>query len=375
MNRVYRSSNRINERGVTSLFIVIFAAILLTIITVSFTSMMIREQQRSTDDEQSQSAYDAALAGIEDGKRVMVACQNGSAAACNAINSPTPSCTTVIDAGIQAGEPNGEVRIQSTVLGDGRELNQAYTCVTVVRDTPNFLARLASDNSVLIPLRGQTAFSRVTISWHTRQDSATPNPVDDSPRLPQLAAWQPVGRPALIRAQLMQYTAGSINPDDFDTAPYAHTLYLYPQTVGGGLSFGLDARRVGVLESQPVQCTSGTYPLSGYACQVTLDLPATANRAGYLRLTSLYINTSLQVELRDSSNAIVNFDNAQPSIDSTGRANDLFRRVEARVETASDFPYPRATVDITNNFCKTFSVADTAAVYSAGACDPTIAGN
>jgi Tfp pilus assembly protein PilX len=366
-------STRLRERGVTSLFIVIFAALLLSIITVSFISMMVREQQRATDDEQSQSAYDSALAGIEDGKRVMAACRSGVVQACTAISNK--ECTTVIDAGIQ-GETNGEVVIQSTTLGDGSELNQAYSCVIVGGDTPDYLAEVASDNSVLIPLRSQSPFMRVTIAWHTSDDAATSSPeTGSSVALPQLGSW-PTSRPALIRAQLMQYREDNIRPVDFNDGPDAHTVYLYPQTVTGAASFATDARRVGGLQPEAVQCTNGSFPLSGYACQATLTLPGpVGNRAGYLRLTSLYAGTHLQVQLRNAANSVVNFDDVQPMIDSTGRANDLYRRVEARVEMAGPFPYPRATVDITNNFCKTFSVSDVATGYSAGACDPTRAGD
>lgn len=366
-------SKRLGERGVTSLFIVIFAALLLSIITVSFIAMMVREQQRATDDEQSQAAYDSALAGIEDGKRVMAACRAGDASACTAIDNK--ECTTVIDAGIQGGT-NGEVVIQSSSLGDGSELNQAYTCVTVGGDTPDYLAEVASDGSVIIPLRSQSNFMRVTIAWHTSEDATTSNPeTGSSVALPQLSAW-PAGRPALIRAQLMQYRVDNIQPVDFNDGPDAHTVYLYPQTVTGAASFATDARRLGGLQPEAVQCTNGSFPLSGYACQATLTLPGpVGNRAGYLRLTSLYAGTHLQVQLKTAANAVVNFHDVQPMIDSTGRANDLFRRVEARVEMAGPFPYPRATVDITNNFCKTFSVSDVAAGYSPGACDPTRAGD
>lgn len=369
--QTYTGRNR--ERGVTSLFVVIFAALLLSIITVSFIAMMVREQQRSTDDEQSQAAYDSALAGVEDGKRVMAACRSGVVQACNAIQSK--ECTTVIDAGIQ-GETNGEVVIQSSSLGDGSELNQAYTCVVVNGDTPDYLAEVASDSSVIIPLRGTSPFSQVTISWHTTDDGSTSSPeTGGSIALPQLAAW-PANRPALLRAQLMQYSDGALDLTDLDSGPNGHTLYLYPQTLVGGASFGLDARRVGGLQPEAVQCTNGSFPLSGYACQTTLTLPgAITDRVGYLRLTSLYTGTHLQVQLKSGAGTPVDFDNVQPMIDATGRANDLFRRVEARVEMAGPFPYPRATVDITNNFCKTFSVSDTAAGYSTGSCDPTRAGN
>ena len=48
----------------------------------------------------------------------------------------------------------------------------------------------------------------------------------------------------------------------------------------------------------------------------------------------------------------------QPSIDSTGRAGDVFRRVDARVDMtgAISNAYPRATIDVTEKLCKDFSI-------------------
>ena len=177
----------------------------------------------------------------------------------------------------------------------------------------------------------------------------------------------------------MQYSEGSIPGSGFDSDDHARTIYLYPDTTVGSATFGLDARRTsGGLASQPVRCES-TFPLSGYACQATLDLPGMiTNRTGYLRLTSLYVGTHFQVELLDGADDVVPLDGVQPAVDSTGRANDLFRRVEARIQMGNAaFPYPRATVDITNNFCKVFSVASTPAQYAdnLASCDPSKAGD
>ncbi len=379
MNRQQIRGNQLRQRGVTALFIVIFASILLSIITISFSAMMLREQQRSTDDEQSQGAYDAALAGIEDGKRVIVACRNGVQRACDAINKQPAACTTVIDAGIN-GNPSHpeEVMVQSSTAGDGSWLNQAYTCVVINKNPSDYIGQLAQhDTSIMVPIKSVSNFSRIKLSWHTNEDASTSSPVSDNPHLPPLGVWQ-ANRPALLRVQLMQYSNGSIPTVDFDSAMNARTIYLYPETVTTNALFDIDQRRVGEMKSQPVRCVNGGFSITdGYACDVTLELPAPAmaNREGFLRLTSLYTGTHFRVQLLDAAGPVKFDDTAQTIVDATGRANDLFRRVEARVEMVGNFPYPRATVDITNNFCKTFAVANDADGYVPGSCDSTKSGD
>ena len=64
-----------NNRGAVSIFIVLFTALLVTIIATGFIQLMLRNQQQSVNSDLSQSAYDSALAGVEDAKRAL-ACTN-----------------------------------------------------------------------------------------------------------------------------------------------------------------------------------------------------------------------------------------------------------------------------------------------------------
>lgn len=384
---VKMTTNRSTEsfkRGMSALFVVIFASMILSLIAVSFTSLMIREQTRSTDDEQSQGAYDAAVAGAEDAKRVILECEAGSgpsqAQACLALEDNPQSCDTVIQAGIAGSSGDDEILISSNASGDGEELNLAYTCVKIQRNTDDYLGSLAQhDDTKMVPLTVAAAasFNEVRISWFSPKDSDTsaPSTAAGYP-LEQRTNW-PIDRPPILRAQLLQYPRNNLSAAGFfNDSPYAHTVYLYPKTAGTtAADFTLDGRRTSTDPVQQVRCSPSFSVVTGYACQTTLTLPTagpitSANREGFLRLTSIYGGAHFKVELLNSGNP-VDFDNVQPRIDSTGRANDLFRRVESRVEFTSDYDvYPRATVDITNNFCKTFFVAADPGDYADGGCTP-----
>lgn len=107
---------------------------------------------------------------------------------------------------------------------------------------------------------------------------------------------------------------------------------------------------------------------------MTLALPAPKNgslmnRGANLRLSSLYNDTQIELKLLNTAGEYVKFDSVQAEVDSTGRANDLFRRVKARVELTASMPYPEAAVDIAGNLCKEFFVTDDPAEYESS-CTP-----
>ena len=160
------------------------------------------------------------------------------------------------------------------------------------------------------------------------------------------------------------------------------TVYLYPRkkvamALPTSYLFDSDIRSKigsGGINLQIVGCDDNiTSNLSGYVCNATLTLPAglnTTTRGTYLRVTALYNSADFSAALQDGLHETIDYVRVQPSIDSTGRAADVFRRVEARVESTDDTAtYPRATIDITSNLCKVLSVTDTYSGVS-GSCTP-----
>jgi len=385
-------THRSRESGAVSLFLVIFAMLLITIVTISFVRLMVTDQQQATTNDLSQSAYDSALAGAEDAKRALIwyrtTCANGGdcAGAEATINSAT--CNEGLSEVITVPGDNGEVLVQQQQSANDSKLNQAYTCVKMQLETDDYIGALSPNSSKLIPLKSTDPFTTVTIEWYNRDDLGGATTTVDllsnvqaqaNQPLYQQTDW-PVTRPSLLRTQLIQF-GSSFTLADFDTSSpaesNANTLFLYPSGSTGSTvpvedTWNIaaeDIRRTPTGEPQPTRCI-GDLIGGGYACTVNITLPNPVggdanNRTAYLRLSTLYNGAHFRVSLDGTQ-----FDGVQPSIDSTGRANDLFRRVETRVDLVdTNFPFPEAAVDLTGNLCKDFLVTDRASDF-VNSCTP-----
>jgi Tfp pilus assembly protein PilX len=385
-------TRQFKQQGVVSLFVVIFAALLMTVVTVGFIQLMIKDQQQATSSDLSQSAYDSAQAGVEDAKRLLLldqSCRNGTAAPsvnCIAIaNALTPvagqsetSCDTLSKAGIVNGDSN-ETIIQQSDGDNASKLDQAYTCVKVVVNTDDYKGQVDVNQSDIVSIAGASDFDSVELSWFSREDlssSSTSMNVDfpsgaGEVTLPPVGTTWKQSSPALMRAQLMQL-GGGFKLTDFDDSNNgksdANTLFLYPTATGlTEKDFALDGRKNNQNAPQLIDCNT-SFTLGEYACKVTIKLPDpidgnVAQRNAYLRLSALYNGAHYSLKLKNGTTD-VKFNGVQPQVDSTGRANDMFRRVKARIELKGDFTYPEAAIDMQGNLCKNFTITDAEDGYS-----------
>ncbi|HEY5695638.1 MAG TPA: hypothetical protein VIQ80_02275 [Candidatus Saccharimonadales bacterium] len=382
------------QRGAVSLFVVIFAALLMTVVTVGYIQLMLRDQQQATSSDLSQSAYDSAQAGVEDAKRLLLlnqACNNGTAPStinCATIQSAlTPTagqsqttCDTLAKSGI-VGQTNNETIIQKNESDtNSAALNQAYTCVKVGVNTDDYKNSLAVNGSGMVPIRGVSTFDSIELSWFSINDvsSTTTSQTIGFPSsgagvgLPAMGTQWQFNYPSLMRVQLMQ-TGSSFKLTDFDDSQAgnrsdANTLFLYPSATGvANFDFALDARRSPTGTPYQVRCNT-SFVNGEYACTATIKLPtpidgSIGNRNAFLRLTSLYNGAHYRVRLKNGP-SYVQLNQVQPIVDSTGRADNVFRRVQARVELTGDFTFPEASVDMQGNLCKNFVITDAESGYS-----------
>lgn len=386
------------QSGAVSIFVVVFSALFVTIITVSFVGLMIRGQQQAANADLSNSAYDSALAGVEDAKRMLLKYRqclssNSNSGECTTLRAmfANPTCNMVKRSATNFSDNSeSEMLIKTSDIVDSTSgsLDQAYTCVTVSYTAEDKELLIRDGESALIPIDSSGAsYNKIKISWFTKDPAGGLNlnlPTGANTDLPTKSQWMNVGagntRPPILRAQWIQHSS-SFNAADFDsdktenfaTVANTKTLFLYPNSqVTSTNEFAADNRSATVASTKApaqVYCSTTFYNNGQYACSAEYTLPDpignTGSRTGYLQLGAIYNSTKVKISLLNNNDAVTI---VAPIVDSTGRANDLFRRVKVGISFTGE--YPRANFDITGNLCKDFSVSTTSDGYDPGSCDP-----
>lgn len=420
------------KKGAASIYIVIFTTTLLGVIALSFVRIMLAESLRTTNYSLSQSAYNSALAGIEDAKIVLLRNQNcvNNGSYTSGTGGKSTDCSNYIDtfdnqdSAIKAAgdcdivgkflHGNKNPNATETVIQTSDESNyhtdatdQAYTCVKISTYTDDFLAVLKEDASTkIIPLRTdnqgtQNSINHIRIQWFDKENYETVWNGEDGKLLNDYSSMQggilktnktpysdnkalskgQFGAKAIVPPPLqVSYvqTAESFNISDFyasnnDGQTNRGTLLFRPSTedVHGdknkndlskdsdahdALAYSADKSFNTPIDvhcvSNPGDMGSDNWP-SNYACTAEFYIPGPIG-SGNRNMNTTFLVVSLPYskpttdiavkmfhcdEAEGSNCALLKFANVQPMVDSTGRANDLFRRVESRIELAdTSFP-------------------------------------
>ena len=359
MKKNYFSSNK---PGSVSMFAVIFFILLSFVLLAGFFRVTNQDLSQTFNRNLSQSAYDSALTGVEDAKRILTkyysdCSETDSGASCTTlrsaidlpINNPSAnSCNKAPSLLNDRTANTDEVLIKKD---ENSDYNQAYTCVKIERNTEDYLGTLVSDSSKMIPLIGVSAFNKVRLEWFSAKDLGSLT--ISRPTYPNLLSTDSYKNeyPPVLIARLIQ-SPSSFKSDDLENRFRNYSkLTFYPSTKTVGSP---DFSTTNQYLANEVKCQSldGTVE---YSCSVDIKIPDISREIALLQLKSVYSNTDFRVILLNDSTT-VNFKQVQTKVDSTGRAGDIYRRVETRLETVFNEAYPDSAVEVSGNFCKDFGL-------------------
>ncbi|MBQ3293043.1 hypothetical protein IJG93_01910 [Candidatus Saccharibacteria bacterium] len=380
------------KKGAAAFYIVAFSTLILVVIATSFAMVVMSEMTRTMNDDLSQSAYDSALAGVEDAKVAFANYQRCVEAGidtgdCGKIRSimANPSCNMVWKMLYYLDKSDDQIPTEmvvggvETASGSGETTtNQAYTCVKILTELVDYRASLGSKTGKYVDTiragvkdGGSNTVDKIKISWYLGKgvNPVAWNNVSGFPTADFIAV------PPTLEVQLVQ-TAETFNLSDFDVTEPGKTnratLYLVPTKESGVTEITADEvvkRNDHYVSNHPfmINCVDPDNPpatgLPEFLCSATIDLPRaigssdTAYRANDTFLISISIpyrdpDTDFALELICSDGSGCDgkiasdvdghstdrtvLKNTQIAIESTGRANDLVRRVETRLQTKDE---------------------------------------
>lgn len=396
-----------NKKGVASFYIVAFSTLILIVIATSFAAVIISEMERTANDDLSQSAYDSALAGVEDAKLAVYSYQecakNPGSEECAGIvslveNPENHNCDQVAKILGRYQEEDGGVPIQEETNGDN-SMQQAYTCVMISGITDNYKATLTNSNqSKIIRPKFDTDgdktgaivhasnIKKIKISWYSGNNKNTNggglnyNNFDKGSNVVTFPSVGTEGSitdtptPPIIAVGLIQ-APSSFKLSDFERTVGESTnrglIYLVPTNDKNtiGKTTGSDGKEINYvgsaegnyinnsafLKSNDKSKTNKPYTVvcdetGDYVCSAIIEIPDTINGfrddENFAIIASLPYgrpDTDIMVEFLcgdenvcskdgDVNSSTAKLEWVQIEVDSTGRANDLYRRVETRLE-------------------------------------------
>ena len=376
----------ITKRGSTSIIVTIFAMLLFSIIVVGFVRLTLSEAGQTSNSDLSKSAYDSALAGVEDAKVALLKyheCLNryqegGSDTNCKEIieamqnGIKNQDCNTVANVlsrttDEQRGVTIQEVKNKNLDQGRGADMMQAYTCVTLQEDLSDYRSSLSSENRLrIVPIRSDKIkeLKYVNIKWFS--DTNYAKLLSNGHQL----SWSenaslPSGQyslvPPLINASFYQadknFKISDLITASGDNSTDQGTMYLRPSKNGTNEIRASEVSRTFDKHKNElfyVKCQEGNF-----FCSLTFEVPNTFHNsndrntgATFLVLSLPYgaPDTDFAISLYDAKRNPIDFTGVQAKVDSTGRANTLYRRIEARVELIDNyFPYPEFAVQLNDD--------------------------
>lgn len=378
------------KKGVAAIYVVVFTTMLIGIITLSFLRIMLSESGRTLNDTLSDSAYNAALAGVEDAKYVIAKYQQAIAEGktdskiVEQIEKYADNNCDIISDALELTK-NNEYSVGTNDSGQTFQ-DQAYTCV-MIDLSGDFKGVLSTNNPTLVvPLKpsGKDAdtvdnVAGVKITWTMGSDDASSfagsavkklhsdfgkGIVNNANALIDDDAHNILGRKGVmdndnqvalngLRVMLVQSPKDEPNPDYYssesDGSPEDSpecgrtnrgTLMLLASSDEGSKNEFTACQFVRSADKNlnaplGVQCNSDS-------CTATLKFPQPKGGGSrnpnnfFLVLNQLYSEPSIKVTvnmINSTTGDTMDFFNVQPIVDATGRSGDLFRRVEARIGT------------------------------------------
>lgn len=336
-----------NQQGFASLVIAMVLVLVLSLITLGFAQLMRKEQRSALDRHLSSQAYYAAEAGINDAAKALSAGYTTTKSTCDppaAVALPNPAFylkNSKVDA---AGTSK-----YSCLLIDPAPPSLEFSAIDFSQ-SKSMIITGASFNSPATTV----PFNDLVISWQDSGDGNTFVPAGTAASHPfsPLKDWP--ATTSVLRIGLTPLNSVSVTRDNLISGTY--TAFLYPDDKSGATTTFAGYNTVampgntGLASGTIVDggCNTGSQPRY---CNVRIS---GLDQSDYLldMRSMAYGKSRVTITAYGAAGAQIRIKNAQTLVDSTGKAQDVLRRVQARIPTSNNYDHSDYGIDAMSGICK-----------------------
>jgi hypothetical protein len=322
MIRVMRKIVKGEQKGFVSIFSVLIIMSILALIAVGFSTTTRRSQRRTLDNQLSTQAFYAAESGVNAAKTVLD-------------NDPTlqkTDCQTPAITGINYNLDSN--------------LSIGYTCLLINSDLPDArfdsVPVMGTDSPKLLnfQLRDGSMIRDFDVTWEPNTPGAG---------IPSSTQLLPVGNTGwgsnlgMLRIDLVPIS-GALDRNTLITQTYS--FFLYPTSAGTTTDHTVQSGTGNQGTVFLSRCTASP-------CRARVTLSGGTATRYMMRLQAVYNNVKATIgPVRNIAGATVNMINGQTVIDSTGRANDVYRRIQVRRQSSNNGLTPAFALQAADTICK-----------------------
>ncbi len=337
MKKTVSPASRSSEQGIVSIMVTLVLMIVITLIVLGFAQLSRREQRQSLDRQLSAQAFLAAESGVNDARdTIFDDLKNG-----NDVEDKD-------DCGANSNYPSNPVLDAAS--------NVEYTCLLVSTEIKDIEQPIAADGtSVMVPIHPASGtVSTLEINWRLPANPATVTcPSAALGQFKKNTDW--TCQYGVLRVDLVPTDVPVLQRDQLMANQKA--TFMYPTNTAGTPSWNYAAANArGAVTPMACNVTS---------CRVTVSGLGSSNKYA-LRLSSIYKGGTVNISARDASGSVLNLKDAQVIVDSTGKAQDVLRRIRVRfsILPGSGGDKGEYALQSGSSICKRFSIIESTGSFS-----------
>ena len=335
-----------NEEGFASLIIAITLVIVVSLIVVGFSQLASNEQNQTTNRQLSNQAYYSAEAGVNDASAALNAGYDLQKSTCGPLTTGLsyPGASYLTNNNVDKTPPGGAPGPTqwTCLLIDPAPSTADYGSVGTSTPTVFTFTGVGPDGLTPAPVNS------ITVSWQDSDAnvrSFRSNNGVGSSSFPVAASWNAVG---MLRFSLTPISV--LAQDVLRSSTYS--AYLYPTTFSGSSTSAAYDTSPGsngaILNGS---CSTANTPRF---CSATISTAGLGSGPFLVSMRSIYSKTNVSVSINSGANDRIS--GAQSKVDSTGRAQNVLKRIQVRIPNKNEYAYPGFDVEATGDVCKQITV-------------------